>query len=214
MTDTALNYYLASGTNAARLAFTPSPPAPASGPSYSYLWYETDTTLTYAYASGAWHVVSSGGASGPLHSLSATSGNGADTTEDILDTYTLPANTLGVNGDVLEIIAHFTHANTSAGNKTFKVYFGASVFTVVYTGSGVEHFVWQIRVVRYSATTQYISLSAVGGTSAGNLASASPVNGIAGTETLTSGVVIKATGQSAAGGAGDVTLQVFVVRKL
>lgn len=54
MTDTALNYFLAYGTAAARGAFTPSVPTPASGPGALYIWYETDTGNTYVYASGSW----------------------------------------------------------------------------------------------------------------------------------------------------------------
>jgi hypothetical protein len=49
MTDSTLNRFLASGTNAERLAFTPNPPTPASGPSQSYLWHEEDTGNTYCW---------------------------------------------------------------------------------------------------------------------------------------------------------------------
>lgn len=71
MTDSALNYYLASGTNAARLAFTPSPPTPASGPGMLYIWYETDTGNTYAYHGGSWSKVNTGGGgSGGLYDIS------------------------------------------------------------------------------------------------------------------------------------------------
>lgn len=54
MTDTTLNRFLSYGTNAQRLAFTPSVPTPASGPSQAYFWFETDTGDTYAYAGGVW----------------------------------------------------------------------------------------------------------------------------------------------------------------
>jgi hypothetical protein len=49
MTDSTLNRFLASGTNAERLAFTPSPPTPASGPDPTYVWHETDTSNTYCW---------------------------------------------------------------------------------------------------------------------------------------------------------------------
>jgi hypothetical protein len=56
MTDSTLNRFLASGTNAERLAFTPSPPTPASGPDPTYVWHETDTSNTYCwnFDSSAW----------------------------------------------------------------------------------------------------------------------------------------------------------------
>lgn len=56
MTDSTLNRFLASGTNAERIAFTPDPPSPASGPDPSYVWLETDTGNTFAwdYSGAAW----------------------------------------------------------------------------------------------------------------------------------------------------------------
>src|SRR5438045_995988 len=53
MTDSTLNRFMASGTQAQRLAFTPSPPTPASGPNYLHIWFETDTGYTYLSANGA-----------------------------------------------------------------------------------------------------------------------------------------------------------------
>lgn len=61
MADSTLNRFVASGTQAQRLAFTPSVPVPASGPSPLYVWYETDTGYTYLSPNGgAWVRVSDG----------------------------------------------------------------------------------------------------------------------------------------------------------
>lgn len=49
MSDTALNRFIAYGTNADRLAFTPDPPVPASGPNNLYLWFTSDTKSLYAW---------------------------------------------------------------------------------------------------------------------------------------------------------------------
>lgn len=65
MTDSAFNQFVNYGTNADRLAYTPSPPTPASGPLPLYIWYETDTGDTYAYDT-AWHKINTGGGSDPL----------------------------------------------------------------------------------------------------------------------------------------------------
>lgn len=63
MTDSTLNRFLASGTNAERLAFTPDPATPASGPDPTYIWFETDTGDTYAWDFGgaAWVLISASG---------------------------------------------------------------------------------------------------------------------------------------------------------
>lgn len=59
MTDSTLNCFLASGTAAERLAFTPDPPTPASGPDPTYLWAETDTGNAYVwdYGGAVWFKV-------------------------------------------------------------------------------------------------------------------------------------------------------------
>jgi hypothetical protein len=53
MADSKLNQFLASGTNAERVAFTPTPPTPASGPDSGYFFFETDTNNAYAWDSAA-----------------------------------------------------------------------------------------------------------------------------------------------------------------
>lgn len=62
MSDTTLNRFLAQGTNAERLAFTPSPPTPASGPDPGYLFYETDTDTLWSWddVGSSWTQITSG----------------------------------------------------------------------------------------------------------------------------------------------------------
>lgn len=55
MSDTALPTFLHYGTNAQRLAFTPSP---AAGTQPIYLWYATDTSLLWLYDT-SWHQLTS-----------------------------------------------------------------------------------------------------------------------------------------------------------
>lgn len=64
MSDATINRFLASGTNAERLAFTPSVPTPSSGPDHVYIWTETDTGNTYAYYGGSWTQISAGSSAG------------------------------------------------------------------------------------------------------------------------------------------------------
>lgn len=77
MTDSTLNRYLASGTTTQRLAFVPDPPTPASGPSPSYLWWDTTLQAEYAYNFGtsAWVAVGGGGAGTVTTTGSPASGN-------------------------------------------------------------------------------------------------------------------------------------------
>jgi hypothetical protein len=61
--DSTLNYFMASGTNAERLAFTPSPPSPSNAPpNQGYLWYETDTDTIWSWDSVAVSWIKTGGA--------------------------------------------------------------------------------------------------------------------------------------------------------
>jgi len=65
MPDLSLNRFVARGTNAERLAFTPDPPTPASGPDPGYVFYETDTGDFYAWDGAAWDLVNAAGAALP-----------------------------------------------------------------------------------------------------------------------------------------------------
>jgi hypothetical protein len=67
MSDTASNKFLAYGTNAQRLAFTPSPATLAAAPFQAYFWFATDTSLLWVYTT-AWASVGggSGGGSGDM----------------------------------------------------------------------------------------------------------------------------------------------------
>ena len=65
MSDSTLNYFVASGTNAERLAFTPSPPSPANAPPHpGYFFYEVDTGNTYSWDGANWQPVGGSGSGG------------------------------------------------------------------------------------------------------------------------------------------------------
>lgn len=96
MSDSTLNRFMAYGTNAQRLAFTPSVPTPASGPSQVYFWYETDTTDTYAYASAAWHKVNTTGGLANAATFQNSGGNASGTTFDGSVARTIGPDTFGL----------------------------------------------------------------------------------------------------------------------
>jgi hypothetical protein len=126
MSNTRLNDFISYGTNAQRLAFTPSVPSPASGNSPAYIWYETDTTNTYAYAAGAWHAVNNGSgavtttgtpASGELAKFS---GSGTITNGDLLGDVTTSGTlvtTIAAAAVTLAKMANLA-ANSFIGNNT------------------------------------------------------------------------------------------------
>lgn len=60
MSDTASNKFLGYGTNAERLAFTPSPATIASAPHQAYFWFTSDTLALYVYTT-SWAAVGGGG---------------------------------------------------------------------------------------------------------------------------------------------------------
>ena len=70
----------------------------------------------------------------------ASNGTGADTTDDTLLTYNLPANTLVSNGTCVKIHAYGTTANNS-DSKTIKVYIGGVVFPSITASSAA--FSWE-----------------------------------------------------------------------
>jgi hypothetical protein len=148
------------------------------------------------------------GVYGTLNTQFTSSGNGADTTEDTLFTYTLPANTLSSAGKGLRIRCWgSTAANTDV--KSFNLYFGASKFaSATFTTSGAN-WVSQMEVLRNTtAATQQVFATG----SSASTATAPYFN--AGTDNAAAAVVIKCTGQSTTAAASDIVGQGFLVEIL
>jgi len=74
-------------------------------------------------------------------------------TEEILKTYSLPASTMDVNGDVIEIEAVYQTAATANG-KTITLYFGATIIGNVTGAFNADTILVRARVNRIGATTQ------------------------------------------------------------
>lgn len=131
----------------------------------------------------------------------------ANTTEQTLATFTLPANALDVDGRKILITAFFlTGANTHS--KECKLYFGStSITTGAVTTASVTPYL-QLVVTRAS-NAQFISSFGLGGTTgivpqaSSNLAA----------ETMSAAIIIKATGQVASGPtAADIQVYEFSVQ--
>ncbi len=154
-----------------------------------------------------------GGISSRIFSAFTSVGNGADTTEDTLQTYTLPASTLAVNGQALRIKVRGQFSTLSA-TKTIRVYFGATVIATYFnTAAALFNLDLDTTIMRASATTQ--TSSAIVVEAANNSTGGQTFNEqLSPTETLSGNIIIKVTGQSTVGTANAVTCDVVLVEFL
>lgn len=131
-------------------------------------------------------------------------GNGNDVTEDVLYTFSLPANSLSFVGQTLEIFATGTLAN-NAHNKTVKIYFGSQVYSLGTVATA--NVVWsaKLTVIRTAASAQLITGEGMIG--------ATPIAPalLTGAETDTNAIVIKVTGQTGTAAASDVVAKMMSV---
>lgn len=124
------------------------------------------------------------------------------TGEDNLSNYTLPANTLAVDGQSVWYEGAVRFAN-NANAKTLKVYFGATQI-FLWSGSGaLVDFWFRVRVVRTGATTQRIMAYTADSTGLGY------AYYVTASATLSGTVVVKATGTGVAD--NDIVQSLFVV---
>ncbi|MDE2467774.1 MAG: hypothetical protein KGL35_03290, partial [Bradyrhizobium sp.] len=133
-------------------------------------------------------------------------GNGADTTEDTLQSFTLPANAFDLPGRALWIYAYGKFA-TDLDSKTARLYFGSSIVlssgaqTLSNTGWALE-----LLVQKTGANAQIASGQIVNGTTHGGVTLP-----LIGTETDTAGIIIKVTGQTGTAAANDVVLNGLMI---
>ena len=138
----------------------------------------------------------------PISVQNSVSGvsNGSDQTEDVVMTYSLPANTFGAAGvQGLIIEAWGTFASTG-DTKTVKGYFGSTAFT--HSAAATNGGTWWVElwVMRTSASVFSVLGSGQFGTS---LSTLSGTTGNAQTETAA--ITIKITGQNTSNNAVAVT---------
>lgn len=147
------------------------------------------------------------GPEGQVYTTSATVATAAGTAEQVLGTYSLPANALDIAGRRVRIRASF-HLATNGNNKTIKLYFGASVITSgVLTDSNKNAWL-SMDVVKSGASTQIVTATGQHDTTM-----TTPYLN-AGTDTDTAAIVIKASGTDGTDSAGDIVLEQFYVEYL
>lgn len=152
-------------------------------------------------------VPSAGKPSVPLYVTGSSVGNGADLTEDTLQTYTLPGGTLINVGDRLHVVAGGAYA-ASTDSKSARVKIGATQLATP-SGTTVNTTTWQVDawVVKTGNNAQSYNASAV-------VVNTSSAGGRSGTATLTDtgALNIVVTGQNTtASTANSITCQYFAV---
>jgi hypothetical protein len=139
-------------------------------------------------------------------------GNGADTTEDVLQSYTMPAGQLANIGDTLSMTAWGT-LNGTVDNKVVRIRLGAGGAIVgIVTSTLAPQSAWQINtiVIKTGANAQrFGNLAFINGNSLNG--STLPGNSTAGM-TDTAPAVLNVTGQdSSVATAGAITCAGFVI---
>lgn len=153
------------------------------------------------------HGASSFGLSGNIYEYLANpgTGNGNDTTEDTLGSFTLPPNSFDQAGRMLWLYAFGSFAN-NAHSKTAKLYFGALALSSGAITTANIGWALELLVCKTGAGTQIAQGQIINGTTHGGVTLP-----LAGSETDTAGILIKATGQTGTAAAGDVILNGLIV---
>lgn len=151
------------------------------------------------------------GVSGILSTSLTAVGTGADVTEDTLHTYSMPAGTLGTNGNGVRVTC-WGSTGANGNNKTMKLYFGASSISTGAIAANAQTWFLKLLVLRTGAATQIVQGEGVSGT-----ASVTPVavyNNSAGTDNLAAAVTIKCTGQNGTASANDIIATGMLVESI
>jgi len=145
---------------------------------------------------------------GTLTSSVTQTCTGANTTETDLFSYTLPASSLTVNARGVRIVL-FGNFGATGNTKTVKLYFGATQINSDATTSNGGIFRYTAYAFRTGAATQYLFSEGIIGTTP--RWGTTPTSGA---ETLTSNVVIRATGTNGTAAANDICGNAFHIETI
>lgn len=130
-------------------------------------------------------------------------------TDDLI-TYTLPANMMRSNGDFLEVEGWGTLAS-NANSKTITVNFGGqTIFTTAANAANGGTWSFHAKIVRLTDTTQEIVVQFLSNNTDLQNDAQYPVFRTAGTQDLTTQLIIKCTGTGTAD--GDITQNTQIVK--
>lgn len=144
------------------------------------------------------------GVGGKINAQTGAVATGTGTSEQVLQTYSLPANTLANAGDSVRVSCWGT-TGANGNNKTMKLYFGASVIATPTAATNAKGWYLDMVVMRTGAATQ----AALGR----GVVDVTPVTVYqnAGTDALTSAVTIKCSGTDGTSSAADITANGMLV---
>jgi len=132
-----------------------------------------------------------------LASPIAAVGTAANVTETTLQSFTLPANSLAVDGQAIRVVASGTMVG-STRSRSIKLYLGATVIATLTTAvATVTHWAMEATIVRTAAGAQRILVYVSAGSGAADTVSFTN-NGVAAVS-LTADALVKVTGQSTTG---------------
>lgn len=174
------------------------------GETYTYPSNAADTNWAAQQVAAMQALAAAHGSSVRVLATNVTpAGTGADTTEDNLMTYPLPAGTLSANGQCIRVTAMGIGVST-ADATTLRCYFGSTaIVTKVLEASQINSWRAVFEVTRTGAATQV-----AGGTIENGATICSIANRItAVSETLSGAVTIKLTGQRASTSVANSIIQ-------
>lgn len=179
-----------------------------TGTAPAYSAAPTLTSMTVAVGGST-----STGKTPALATVSVTqTGTGADTSEDTLWTYDLPANTLNANGKAIRIIALGTTAANN-NNKTLKLYFGTSTINPPLVTTNTGHWRFEAYVYRTGSSTQvFQGFFDIGVSDMSTTTRRARLQ--LPTETDTAAITIKVTGLNGTSNANDIILYAASVEVL
>lgn len=184
---------------AAGLMLVAHAPAPAPAANLPLLTGPLEPSQLQATLNALIQSINSGTA-GLINAQTAAVATGAGTAEQVLQTYTLPANTIASAGQGVRVSC-WGSTGATANNKTRKLYFGASVITTAAEAANAQKWFLQLSVMRTAAAAQKVWAWGHAGT--GGVTPLTYTN--SGTDDLTAGVVIKCTGTDGTDAAADIT---------
>ena len=139
-------------------------------------------------------------ACGVIEATTTNAATGADTNETDLWSYTLPANTLAVDGSFVRVTVWVSFA-ANANAKTVRHYFGGtSIHSFAGAFNNVQYH-GQTQIIRKSASDESVGTEAQAGTTGGTSYNNGP--GVS----LTANAIIKVTGQNGSASASDITFR-------
>ena len=148
--------------------------------------------------------------SGVLHSIVSSVGTAANTLATDLHTYTMPADTMITNGDILVIKCMFTTA-ANANAKTMSLYFGSTVLATITGTLNAQDLIMDSTITRYGSANQLSITTNYYTTTGGGAITTEAYDDDSMTEDLASAVIIKTLGQNGVATLNDIVSKTLMV---